>query len=89
MCVPMEKWLCVVFVSLSCLSMVLSAKDYYQILGVSRDASYKEIKRAFRKMAVKYHPDKNPNKEEAQEKFTEIANGRKWYSKASGHVIHS
>ena len=78
----MEKQLCVLLLSLCFLSVVLSKRkedkdqtDYYKLLGVSRDASEKEIKRAFRKLAVKYHPDKNPNKEEAQEKFSKIANG--------------
>ena len=47
--------------------------DPYQILGVSQDASEDEIKKAYRKMAKKYHPDANPdNKEEAEKKFKEV-----------------
>jgi curved DNA-binding protein len=50
----------------------MASNDYYQVLGLGKDASPDDIKRAFRKLAVKYHPDKNPGSKEAEEKFKEI-----------------
>src|SRR5919198_4562909 len=53
--------------------MAVAYKDYYQILGVARNASDKEIKAAYRKLARKWHPDVNPGNPQAEEKFKDVA----------------
>jgi len=50
-----------------------SKKDYYEVLGISRNSNPDEIKKAYRKLAIQYHPDKNPGDKQAEEKFKEIA----------------
>src|SRR5690606_10530990 len=51
----------------------MSKRDYYDILGVARAADQAEIKSAYRKLAIKFHPDKNPDNPEAEDKFKEAA----------------
>ena len=50
----------------------MSKRDYYEVLGINRSADEKEIKRAYRKLAKKYHPDMNPGDKQAEQKFKEI-----------------
>lgn len=52
--------------------MAAEKRDYYEVLGVNKGASEDEIKRAYKKMARKYHPDLNPDNKEAEEKFKEV-----------------
>ena len=51
----------------------MSKKDYYEVLGVGRNATTNEIKKQYRKVAIKYHPDKNPGNKQAEEKFKELS----------------
>src|SRR5438105_2869713 len=52
---------------------MVMAEDYYKILGVPRNATQADIKKAYRKLAIKYHPDKNQNDKSAEEKFKSIS----------------
>ena len=53
--------------------MAATKRDYYEVLGVGRKSSQDDVKRAYRRMALKYHPDKNPDDKQAEQKFKECA----------------
>ncbi|KAI5807486.1 DnaJ domain-containing protein [Peziza echinospora] len=64
------------------------AQDYYKVLGVSKSASDRELKTAYRKLSKKWHPDKNPGNEEAQSKFVELATAYEALSNAESRRIY-
>jgi len=61
-------------------------KDYYKILGVEKDATDNDIKKAYRRLAIIHHPDKNPEDEEAAEKFKEI--GEAYETLSDSQYVH-
>ena len=67
----------------------MAKKDYYEVLGISRDGSAEEVKRAYRKLALRYHPDKNPdNSKEAEERFKEVSEAYKVLSDPDKRQIY-
>ncbi|RHZ24397.1 hypothetical protein DYB37_002477 [Aphanomyces astaci] len=65
--------LAMIVVMCMCIVDVVGGRDLYEVLGIKRDASVPEIKKAFRKLSLKLHPDKNPGDEDAAKKFSEVA----------------
>lgn len=61
-------------------TMVIAAgADYYKVLGLSRSATEKEIKKQYKVLSKKFHPDKNPGNKEASDKFVEVAAGKAFF----------
>jgi molecular chaperone DnaJ len=66
----------------------MAKRDYYEILGVAREADEKEVKRAYRKLAMKYHPDRNPDDEDADHKFKEASEAYEILSDSSRRAAY-
>jgi molecular chaperone DnaJ len=64
----------------------VSKRDYYEVLEVSKSASLDDIKKAYRKKAVQFHPDKNPGNKEAEEKFKEATEAYSVLSDSEGRA---
>ncbi|MBA0700613.1 hypothetical protein Goari_022861, partial [Gossypium aridum] len=68
--------------------VAIAEKNYYEILQVPKGASDEQIKRAYRKLALKYHPDKNPGNEEANKRFADINNAYEVLSDSEKRSIY-
>lgn len=69
-----KPFILLLLLSASAIHFVIAGKSYYDILQISKQATDDQIKRAYRKLALKFHPDKNPGNDEATKKFAEINN---------------
>ena len=65
----------------------MSKQDYYDVLGVSKDADSSSLKSAYRKLAMKYHPDKNPGDVESEKKFKEISEAYEILSNSEKNAV--
>jgi len=81
-------WFLPTVLLLLCLLQLAVCQDYYKLLDIDRSASEREIKRAYRTLSKKYHPDKNPGNEEAKQKFVEIAEAYEALSDAESRKIY-
>ena len=59
----------------------MAKEDYYATLGIGRDAAAEDIKKSYRKLAMKFHPDKNPGDKQAEKKFQNLSEGDWWWSR--------
>src|SRR6201986_1302323 len=66
----------------------MSKRDYYEVLGVARDTSDAEIKKAYRRVAMKYHPDRNPGYKESEERFKEASHAYEVLSDAQKRATY-
>src|SRR5690606_42032546 len=66
----------------------MAKRDYYEVLGVGRGADDRELKKAFRKLALQYHPDRNPDDPEAEEKFKEASEAYDVLSDAEKRALY-
>ena len=66
----------------------MAKRDYYEVLGVDRNAETEEIKKAYRKLALKYHPDRNPNDKTAEEKFKELGEAYEILNEADSRAAY-
>jgi len=79
---------CVTILWISFYLLQINAADYYRILELSRDCTEDEIKRAFRKLSIKYHPDKNPGDEESAQKFLDVNKAHEILTNAEKRQIY-
>src|SRR6516162_5727621 len=66
----------------------MAKRDYYKVLDVPRNATEAEIKKAYRRLAMKYHPDRNPNDREAEERFKEAKEAYEVLSEANKRAVY-